>query len=125
MSAPEKVPEKDGCMYGVTIKQKTACGNMYITFNMDSEKKKMKKIFITLGKAGTCAKTFTEMAGRLLGIGLKTNIDINRVVKNLTGMQCSRSTEILASCPTAIAQALLQFKDIVGDNESAASPEKK
>lgn len=110
--------QRSDVMSGITIKQKTGCGNMYITINSDGGK--ISEFFAHLGKAGTCARAYSELCGRLIGIGIKKDIDIKNVIKSIRGINCNNSGDGSLSCPDAFANALetyLKSRDTTGDSK--------
>jgi ribonucleoside-diphosphate reductase alpha chain len=93
---------------GITKLSKTGCGNMYIVLNHD-DKGKLREVFCQNGKSGTCARHWTEVVGRLLSILVKSDADVRRLVKTLSGISCQFSSEDAPSCADAIAAGLETF----------------
>lgn len=93
---------------GSTTKQRTGCGNLYVTVNED--KQGPFEVFAQLGKAGGCAASQTEAISRLVSLALRSGIDIDDITKQLKAIRCPApflgKDGIILSCPDAIAQAL-------------------
>ena len=98
---PQKLP-------GTTYSIRTGCGEMYITINEDHEH--MFEVFATMGKAGGCASSQIESIGRLISLALRSNVDPNQIVKQLSGISCHQSLTVdnikIMSCADAIAKII-------------------
>jgi len=99
---------------GLTIKIKTGCGNLYVTINEDE--KGPCEIFTQMGKAGGCAASQSESVSRMVSLALRSGIEMDSVLKQLSGIRCPsplwQNGEMVLSCSDAIAKALRQYKDI-------------
>lgn len=95
-------------LHGMTVQVETGCGKMYITINYN-EQGKLAEIFATLGKSGTCVRHWTEHAGRLISLLIKSDTDIKKLIKSLKGIQCQNVDEFKKSCSDAFALALEKF----------------
>ena len=100
--------------FGFTDKITTGCGNLYITVNFDEHG--ICEIFTNTGKAGGCPAQ-SEASARLATLALRSNIDYEAIIKQLSGIRCpaaiqNKDAQCL-SCPDAIARTLrkaLEYK---------------
>ncbi|UCF31998.1 MAG: vitamin B12-dependent ribonucleotide reductase [bacterium] len=99
---------------GMTVKMKTGCGNLYVTINEDE--KGLSEVFTQMGKAGGCAASQSESVSRMVSLALRSGIDVDAVLKQLSGIRCPQplwqNGEMVLSCSDAIAKALRQYKDV-------------
>jgi ribonucleoside-diphosphate reductase alpha chain len=100
--------ERPAVLSGFTQVVSTVCGNMYITINSD-ETGKLVEFFATLGKAGTCGKSYSEMIGRLITIAARKDTDIKKIIRTLKGNRCGSATDENVSCGDAFSKALETF----------------
>jgi ribonucleoside-diphosphate reductase alpha chain len=100
-------------LQGESRRIKTCCGNLYVTIN--HENGKLKEVFLTMGKSGTCARSMCEMTGRLLSIAINKDADIRKIIKSIKGIRCGSANGDYISCSDAICQALEKFLE--GKNE--------
>lgn len=94
--------------WGTTRKMKTGCGDLYVTINEDREG--LFEIFAQMGKAGGCSASQNETTGRLISLALRSGVDVNTIIKQLSGIRCpsplwDTGVQIL-SCSDAIARAI-------------------
>jgi len=94
--------------WGTTRKMKTGCGDLYVTINEDEHG--LFEAFAQMGKAGGCSASQNETTGRLISLAFRSGIDINSIIKQLSGIRCPspfwyNGSQIL-SCSDAIAKAL-------------------
>lgn len=98
---------------GFTIRQKTGCGNLYITINEDEYG--AVETFIKLGKSGGCSSSQIEAIGRLISIGLQYNVPIDEIIEQLKLIRCPEGTwdnnGYVFSCSDAVAKALQTYRD--------------
>jgi ribonucleoside-diphosphate reductase alpha chain len=98
---PQKLP-------GATYSIRTGCGIMYVIVNEDQEQ--IFEVFATMGKAGGCASSQVESIGRLISLALRSNVDPNQIVKQLSGISCHQSLIVdnvkIMSCADAIAKII-------------------
>ena len=100
--------------FGATIKMKTSCGNLYVTINEDE--KGPLEVFARLGKSGGCLASYTEAIGRLVSLALRSGVDPNSIVRQLTGIRCPLpilfGKDRVLSCSDAIGQALKKYLEM-------------
>ncbi|MDE1868990.1 MAG: adenosylcobalamin-dependent ribonucleoside-diphosphate reductase [Candidatus Micrarchaeota archaeon] len=93
---------------GRTIKFEVPQGTLYLTANMDAEN--VREVFITLGRAGSDEKSYTEAIGKLVSKYLQQGGDLKEVIASLKGIRSNSVTWEhglrLYSVPDAIAKAL-------------------
>ncbi len=111
-------------IHGSTEKISTGCGNLYITINYDN--KGPFELFARLGKTGGCAASQTEAISRLISLALRSNIDVNAIVKQLSGIRCpspvwQNGIQIL-SCPDAISKTIKNFLEYANPSPSISQP---
>ncbi len=70
---------------GVTIRQMTAYGKMYVTMNMDAEGN-LVEVFAMLGKAGGLGASMTEAICRLISHSLRAGVAPRLIIKSLRGI---------------------------------------
>jgi len=120
MTEPKRRPK---VLAGHTHRVVTGCGNLYVTVNSDDQGPF--EVFAHLGKSGQCGSAQIEAICRLISVGLRAEVDVKAMIKQLTGIRCpsmllSEGEEIL-SCADGIACALAKEsgverkKDILKD----------
>lgn len=96
---------------GHTHRLKTGCGNLYVTINEDNGDPK--EIFVRLGKAGGCAASQSEALGRLITVGLRAGVPVEKLVKQLSGIGCHQpfgfGPEKTLSCADAVGKTLAKY----------------
>ncbi|MDP8233012.1 MAG: vitamin B12-dependent ribonucleotide reductase [Candidatus Zophobacter franzmannii] len=111
---PRKRPE---VTQGITQRMHTGCGHLYVTVNSDEHG--ACELFTQMGKVGGCASAQLEGIARLVSISLRSNIDIDSIIKHLKGIRCPspmwNKGKLVTSCSDAVAQALENFKIIYGN----------
>lgn len=96
---------------GKTYEVLIGCGNLYVTINEDD--KGICETFITVGKSGGCISSWGETVGRLVSLSLRSNIQVEKIIKQLKGIRCSspriREGGVTLSCADGIATVLLDY----------------
>jgi ribonucleoside-diphosphate reductase alpha chain len=105
--------------WGTTRKMKTGCGDLYVTINEDEHG--LFEAFAQMGKAGGCSASQNETTGRLISLAFRSGIDINSIIKQLSGIRCPspfwyNGSQIL-SCSDAISKALKLYIEESGRPE--------
>jgi ribonucleoside-diphosphate reductase alpha chain len=107
---------------GVTIRQKTGCGSLFVTVNNDHNGKPF-EVFCIMGKSGGCAMSMAEAIGRLTSLALRSGIPVEKVIDQLSGVMCHRPVglgrEKILSCADAIAKALRKNDHQKSEHNSA------
>ncbi|HMK44352.1 MAG TPA: vitamin B12-dependent ribonucleotide reductase, partial [Dissulfurispiraceae bacterium] len=111
--AGKVIPKKRPAMIrGGTRLMKTGCGKLYVTINEDENGRPF-EIFTNMGKAGGCASSQAEAIGRLISLGLRSDIETDEIVKQLKGISCHQPSWYeegrVLSCSDAIAKALESY----------------
>lgn len=96
-------------MLGCTVRIKTACGDLFVTINRDEEGN-LFELFCTMGKAGGCESALTETISRLVSLGLRSNIPVKAIVKQMVEIKCGKpygtGDRQIDSCMDGIAKQL-------------------
>lgn len=111
----ERIKKKrDKIAHGVTIKEKTGDGSLYVTINRGFRDEPF-ELFATVGKAGGKAAAYTEAIGRLISMALQYNIPIEEIKKELRGISAGDPVgfgpERILSVPDGIGKAIEEFLD--------------
>jgi len=122
--------ERPDCVWGMTQKLITGCGNIYVTVNEDE--KGPVELFTAIGKAGGCASSQAEAISRLISLALRAGIDMESIIKQLQGVRCPNpqwfNGEKILSCSDAIARAMKSYLEKRGDlkkvGPASQAPEK-
>lgn len=96
---------------GTTEKVNIGCGKLYVTINWDDEG--VCEVFTATGKAGGCPSQ-SEATARLISLALRSGVDQQEIIKQLTGIRClstvarkaTDSEVTVLSCPDAIGKCL-------------------
>ena len=100
--------ERPRNMTGITERLRTGHGNMYITVNHDEQGVPF-EVFGNLGKAGGCDSAQLEAITRLTTLCLRSGIDPDEIIAQLSGITCCPSPDdgvFIKSSPDALALAL-------------------
>lgn len=110
-----KVRPRPKRLRGITVKQRSPLGAIYVTVNNDDEGEPL-EIFITAGKAGSDVTSMADALGRLASLVLRVASPVTpherlrEIIDQLKGIGGARSTgfgkERVRSLPDAVAQAL-------------------
>ncbi|WP_026370965.1 adenosylcobalamin-dependent ribonucleoside-diphosphate reductase [Kallotenue papyrolyticum] len=110
-----KVRPRPKRLRGITVKQRSPLGTIYVTVNNDDEGEPL-EIFITAGKAGSDVTSMADALGRLASLVLRVASPVTpherlrEIIDQLKGIGGARSTgfgkERVRSLPDAVAQAL-------------------
>ena len=104
--APRPRPE---VIIGTTTKVSTGCGNLYVTINVDEEKRPF-ELFTQMGKAGGCAASQLEAIGRLVSLGFRSGIEVKSIIEQLRNIRCPSPSwekgKRIFSCADAIARVV-------------------
>jgi len=113
--------ERPAILPSITVQKKTGCGKMYITLTIKDGG--IFEVFNQMGKAGGCAASQSEMAGRLISVALRSGVEPAVLIKQLKGISCQNPHGLgknqVLSCADAIAQAMEDAqKDLGGFAEA-------
>lgn len=100
-------------LLGETMKVKSGMGNLYVTVNYENEgeKRKIREVFIHLGKAGTQVNALVEALGRILSVALQHGVPAGELIKQLQGIKAGEGVRqedgvVTFSVPDAVAYAI-------------------
>ena len=113
-SAPQYRVTRDrpDSLVGVSRRMTTGHGNMYVTVNADPETNAPFEVFTVLGKAGGCDNANLEAISRLTTLALRSGIDPEEIVEQLTNITCCPSWDkgrLINSAPDAMASVLALY----------------
>jgi len=107
---------------GKTYKVNTGEGAMYVTINTIDGKPF--ELFASIGKAGGNAAAQSEAISRMVSLALRSDIDINVIVKQLIGIGSPNTVwhngEVILSTPDAIGKILKKYYVDPAKNEAKA-----
>jgi ribonucleoside-diphosphate reductase alpha chain len=124
---PRKRPERTS---GVTERIITGCGSLYVTINSDEQG--LCEIFVQMGKSGGCPASQNEAVGRLVSLGLRSNIPLPEIIEQLSSIRCPCPTNAngipVLSCADGLATILSKHinndtKPIVEEDQREHCPE--
>lgn len=102
-----------GETYGTNVKEKVACGNLYLSLFRDTSGN-LSEVFINTSKGGICQSNINAIS-RLVSLALRSGIKVESICEQLTGIKCpactilrSQGKNVGASCPDTIGQYLLE-----------------
>jgi ribonucleoside-diphosphate reductase alpha chain len=102
-----------GETYGTNVKEKVACGNLYLNLCRD-ENGNLSEMFINTSKGGICQSNINAIS-RLISMSLRSGVKVEAICDQLMGIKCpactilkSQGKDINSSCPDAIGQYILE-----------------
>ncbi len=103
-----------GETYGVNVKRKVACGNLYLNVCRDKDGN-LVEMFVNTGKGGICQSNINAIS-RLISMSLRSGVKVNEIVDQLKSIICPACTKSSSkgdklsglSCPDVIARFLLK-----------------
>jgi ribonucleoside-diphosphate reductase alpha chain len=115
-------------MEGVSHKETIGCGSLHVTINRDEQG--LAEVYTSTGANGGCPAQ-SEAVARLTSLALRSGIDFDEIVKQLSSPRCMSCMHLKAkdpnaikvkSCPHAIALALIHEHERLGlsDKEKKA-----
>ena len=105
----ERVKRPD-ILYGKTMLAATACGNIYVTFNYDSNDNPL-ELFSSLGKAGICASSQCAAIGRVSSYFLQIGGNPEDLVKALKGVFCHLGERSCSNAIGEVIEKILKIKE--------------
>ncbi|MFH1701085.1 MAG: vitamin B12-dependent ribonucleotide reductase [Candidatus Zixiibacteriota bacterium] len=103
-----KILNRPEDLQGITTKIKTGYGNLYVTVNTLNGKPF--EVFAQIGKSGYSTMADTEAICRMISLGLRSGIPVDRIVKQLKGIGGASPVfgngGLISSIPDAIAIVL-------------------
>jgi len=106
--------ERPEVLDGRTHSVDSPIGRMYVTVNRD-DGEVPREVFVSVGKAGGTATSFSEAIGRLISLLLRRGIDIKEIHRQLRGISSDRAFGLgggrVASGPDAVAKVLEKYLD--------------
>ncbi|MFQ5561427.1 MAG: adenosylcobalamin-dependent ribonucleoside-diphosphate reductase, partial [Nitrospinota bacterium] len=113
---------------GTTQRISSGCGSLYVTIN-ECDKGKPFEIFTQMGKAGGCAASQSEAIGRLVSLSLRSGIEPDEIVKQLTGISCHMMTwdngKKILSCSDAISKTIFAYMKNAEEERKKSSAREK
>ena len=105
--------ENLGETYGTNVKERVACGNLYLSLFRDN-KGNLSEMFINTSKGGICQSNINAVS-RLVSLALRSGIKVEAICDQLTGIKCpacsilrSQGKNVNMSCPDTIGQYILE-----------------
>ena len=93
---------------GINDRVRTGHGNMYVNINFDESGKPF-EVFTSMGKAGGCDHANLEAVSRMVSLALRSGIDPDQIVEQLSGITCCPAWDggtLIRSAPDAVAHVL-------------------
>ena len=102
------VKERPETLEGFTTKMTTGMGNLYVT--VTEYEGRPFEVFATIGKSGRSTTAKTEAIGRLVSLGLRSGVMVEKIVGQLIGIggeyPVFQKDGLVLSIPDAIARVL-------------------
>ncbi len=124
----QELAVKPDVLFGRTVRVECACGPLLITINQDREGK-IREVLLKMEKSGGCVSSHLDALGKMLSLLFSAGVDVDVVIKELEGINCSSAGwhkgRRIYSCADAVAYALrenlsridsLEVKEILGEN---------
>jgi len=96
-------------LFGRTVRVECACGPLIVTVNQDSEGR-IREVLLRMEKASGCVCSHLDALGKMLSLLFSAGVDVNVIVKELEGINCSsvgwHKGRRIYSCADAIAYVL-------------------
>lgn len=98
----------------ISIRVEAPEGTIFVTIIEDDNGKPI-AIDLSLGKAGTSVRTWTQSLARIMTVGLEHGATIDNFIEELSGQRTDRSRRSgdgidITSGPEAICYALMKYK---------------
>ena len=100
----------------VTVKQKTACGSIYVTC-LKNEEGELVGTLARLGKAGNCVSANVSVIAALITEGLRGGVKPEVLVRCLDGVGCFQSGGGVLSCSDAFAKCIVKATEKSGEQQ--------
>ncbi|MBW8001685.1 MAG: adenosylcobalamin-dependent ribonucleoside-diphosphate reductase [Planctomycetes bacterium] len=114
-------------LFGFTEKIATSKGNLYVTVN-ESDDKKPVEVFLSIGKSGKTDAAYSEALGRIITLGLRSGLNVEKIVKHLKGIsgddQVWDNGVAIKSIPDAVGQLLERVYVAKSDSPKATQVER-
>lgn len=105
--------EELGETYGSNVKERVACGNLYLGLFRDN-KGNLSEMFINTSKGGICQSNINAIS-RLVSLALRSGIKVETICDQLMGIKCpactilrSQGKDVGISCPDTVGQYILE-----------------
>ena len=122
-----QVSPRPRVLSGKTYKIRTGHGNLYVTVNRHQGE--IFEVFLAIGKQGSDVAAYTEAIGRLISLGLRAGLDVEEIIGQLVGIQCSEPLwdegRWIMSTADAVAKVLRVALDETGSTGDDENPESK
>lgn len=86
-------------LYGATDSERTPCGEIYVTINVNDEGVPYEMRLEGMGKQGGCVRSMIEVIGTLASKSLEEGVPFAKVLKRFDGVGCSKAPPPTANDP--------------------------
>ncbi len=113
-------------LFGATFRMNTPDGRIYLTLNEDE--KGIREVIINVDKAGTALASHVATEGRLISMGLKYGISIDKILQQLKNQKSTpvwdyATSQSIKSVPDAVAKIIEDYiKNYEGFSEYIEAP---